>query len=62
MKLKLKALCESKAITPYQLADKIEVDRNTVYSWVNNRTFPRVNQLDKLFEFFNCEITDLLEK
>jgi transcriptional regulator with XRE-family HTH domain len=62
MKLKLKQLCEKKGVTIYQLSNKLNVDRNTVYAWSNNNIFPRVKQLDKLIEYFDCNVEDLIEK
>jgi len=62
MKLNLKKLCEEKDVTLYQLATEMNIDRNTVYAWSNNKIFPRVKQLDKLIEFFGCEVQDLILK
>lgn len=62
MKVKLKELCANKNITLYQLANEIGVDRNTVYTWGNNTIFPRAKQLDKLLEYFDCKVQELIEK
>jgi transcriptional regulator with XRE-family HTH domain len=62
MKVRLKELCEQNGITPYVLAIRINVDRNTVYSWANNKTFPRPSQLEKLLDYFKCEVPDLIVK
>lgn len=62
MKLNLKQLCEKKDVTLYQLASEMNIDRNTIYAWANNKTFPRVKQLDKLLEFFDCDVADLMSK
>jgi transcriptional regulator with XRE-family HTH domain len=62
MQLRLKELCDKKEVTLYQLANEMNIDRNTVYAWANNKIFPRVKQLDKLLEFFGCEVQDLIVK
>jgi transcriptional regulator with XRE-family HTH domain len=62
MKLKLKELCSKKEVTLYQLASELNIDRNTVYGWSNNKIFPRVKQLDKLIAYFGCEVEDLIGK
>ena len=48
-----------KNINPNDLAKKLNVANNTVWSWRNNVNQPTLNKLVDISKALNCEITDL---
>lgn len=44
------------------VAKKVGVSRETLKNWIDGRTYPRIDQLFKLADLLNCEITDLYIK
>ncbi len=56
----LRILRFQKRLTLKQLADKIGVSVNTVNSWEYGRRKPSFKNMQKLAEFFNCKIDDLI--
>lgn len=62
VKLKIKALRESKNMTQEQLADLVGVERAAVAMWETGKSIPRVQTLLKLAKTFNCTIEELVEE
>jgi transcriptional regulator with XRE-family HTH domain len=56
----LRILRFQKRLTLKQLADKIGVSVNAVNSWEYGRRKPSFKNMQKLAEFFNCKIDDLI--
>lgn len=44
------------------VARQIGVDPDTLANWMNNRSFPKLNQAVKLADILRCEITDLYDR
>lgn len=59
-KLPLKAHRALNDMSQQEVADKVEVDRNTYANWEKYETFPSAIQLLKLAEVFECSIDDIL--
>jgi DNA-binding XRE family transcriptional regulator len=56
----LKLYREKANLTQDQLADKIKVSRQTVYSWENG-VMPRIQSVFELLEIFNIQLQDLFK-
>lgn len=44
-----------------ELAEKIEVSRQTIYKWETGQNYPEMDRLLMLSELFNCSIDDLIK-
>lgn len=51
---------KERGITMCILSEKIGVRQSTISMWETGKAFPRKAALDKLCEFFNCKVDDLL--
>ena len=56
----LKQKRNERGLTLLQLANAIGVKQAAVSLWEQGERFPRKAALDKLCEFFNCKVDDLL--
>lgn len=56
----LKQKRKSMKLTLNDVATKIGVQPSAVCFWETGKRFPRKEMLNKLCEFFNCKIDDLL--
>lgn len=55
---RIKKLCNQRGISVYQLEEKIEIGRNTIYQW-NKRT-PSTEKIQKIADYFNVSTDYLL--
>lgn len=62
MKIKIKETAKKlKGYSLYRLAIVLNMPQQTIYSWVNGRTQPSYENLDRLCDVLECSIGDLLE-
>ena len=61
MIIKIKEAAKNKNLSLYKLSKELGLPQQTVYSWANGRTQPSYENMDRLCDFFNCQIGDLLE-
>lgn len=57
----LKALREKNGMTQEQLAERMEVSRQTVSKWESETSFPEMEKLIQLTELFGCTMDGLLK-
>lgn len=57
----LRALREKEDITQEQLAERIEVSRQTVSKWESGASFPEMEKMIQLTEIFGCSMDGLLK-
>lgn len=55
---RIKELCNQRGISVYQLEEKIDIGRNTIYQW-NKRT-PSTEKIQKVANYFNVSVDYLL--
>ena len=55
---RIKKLCNQRGISVYQLEEKIDIGRNTIYQW-NKRT-PSTEKIQKVADYFNVSTDYLL--
>ena len=61
MKLRLKDLMREYNLNPYELADKMNnVSFATIYDWLNEDCYPKLNNLIDLANIFECSIEYLI--
>lgn len=60
-RLKVAEACLAKGWTLRELADRMDLDPQTVYYWNQGRSRPRLNSLLKLCALLECGVEDLLE-
>ncbi|WP_414631927.1 helix-turn-helix domain-containing protein [Aminobacterium sp. UBA5514] len=56
----LKFLREKKGLTQGQLAEKAGLSLNTIWNFENGKREPRMSDLLKFAEIFNCTIDELI--
>lgn len=49
-------------ITQEQLAEKLDVSRQSISKWESNTTYPEMDKLIQLTQMFHCSMDDLLQK
>lgn len=49
-------------ITQEQLAEKLDVSRQSVSKWESDTAFPEMDKLMQLSEMFNCSLDDIIKK
>lgn len=57
----IKVLRLARKITQVELAQSLEVTKQTVSNWENNNILPSVEMLRKIAKFFSCSTDFLLE-
>lgn len=57
----IKRLLSSKGLNPRQLAIALDFKYTTVNDWVNAKTYPRIDKIEMLANFFNVSKSDLVE-
>lgn len=60
--LRVKELRERAGLTTTQLADRLNMERTTVYKWESGENRPTVDTLFRLAEFFHCPVDDLFDR
>lgn len=58
-----KQIRENKIVTQADVADAIGISRQAIHKWIHNdiASYPATT-LDKLCEYFGCEVGDILER
>lgn len=54
-------LRKQRGLSQEELAEKIEVSRQTIYKWETGQNYPEMDRLVILSELFNCSIDDLIK-
>ena len=49
-------------ITQEQLAEQLDVSRQSISKWESNTTYPEMDKLMQLCQMFHCSMDDLLQK
>ncbi|WP_353990049.1 helix-turn-helix transcriptional regulator [Pediococcus argentinicus] len=55
-------LMNSRGLDRKQLADAIDVKYTTLTDWVKGNTYPRIDKIEKLANYFKVSKADLVEK
>ncbi|MCM1252451.1 MAG: helix-turn-helix domain-containing protein [Clostridium sp.] len=58
----LQFLRKKENITQEQLAERLEVSRQSVSKWESDATYPEMDKLIQLCQMFHCSMDDLLQK
>ena len=56
----LKLIRKRKNMSQEELADKVNVSRQSVSKWENGEAYPEMNNILELCKIFNCKINDLV--
>ena len=56
----LKIIRKNKKMSQEQLAEKVNVSRQSVSKWENGEAYPEMNNILELCKIFNCKINDLV--
>ena len=56
----LKLIRKNKKMSQEQLAEKMNVSRQSVSKWENGESYPEMNNILELCKIFNCKINDLV--
>lgn len=56
----LKKIRKSKKMSQEQLAEKVNVTRQSVSKWENGESYPEMNNILELCKIFNCKLNDLI--
>ena len=56
----LKQIRKSKNMSQEELAQKVNVTRQSVSKWENGEAYPEMNNILELCKIFNCKINDLV--
>lgn len=59
MKLKIRELINESGMTKRFVANKLEVNENTLGNWMDGRSMPKLDQAVKLADILNCDVNDL---
>ena len=55
----LKLIRKNKNMSQEELAEKVNVTRQSVSKWENGEAYPEMNNILELCKIFNCKINDL---
>ncbi|WP_041102153.1 helix-turn-helix domain-containing protein, partial [Bacillus badius] len=58
----LQSLREGKNMSREELAQEMNVSRQAVYKWENNKGYPDIENLIKLSEFYNITLDELIKR
>ncbi|MDD6656314.1 MAG: helix-turn-helix transcriptional regulator [Lachnospiraceae bacterium] len=58
----LQFLRKKNDITQEQLAEKLEVSRQSVSKWESDTTYPEMDKLLQICQMFHCSVDDMLQK
>ena len=61
MKILIKEVAQRKQISLYKVAQVLNLQQQTVYSWANERTQPSYKNMERLCNVLNCKLNDLFE-
>lgn len=57
---RLRYLLQKRKITQQELADELDIPRNTIWRWINDKTTPESNNLQILATFLQMSVDGLL--
>lgn len=57
----IKYYMEKRGIDRNKLVDDLNIKYTTISDWINGKTYPRIDKIDKLANYFNIEKSDLVE-
>ncbi|HEM5468986.1 TPA: helix-turn-helix transcriptional regulator, partial [Streptococcus suis] len=57
----LRKYLSEKGMNPRQLAIELNLKYTTVNDWVNAKSYPRIDKIEKLSNYFNINKSDLIE-
>ncbi|MGX7775892.1 helix-turn-helix domain-containing protein [Streptococcus pluranimalium] len=58
----IKRLLDKKGLNPRQMAIALDFKYTTVLDWVNAKTYPRIDKVEMMANFFNVAKSDLVEE
>jgi transcriptional regulator with XRE-family HTH domain len=58
--MQLTRFLERRGLTQQALADALDIPRNTVWRWVNGKATPSAEMLQRLADYFNVSVDELL--
>lgn len=58
----IKRLLEEKGITRQELSEKLNISYSTLSDWINGNTYPRIDSIERLANFFEVSKSDLVEE
>nr|WP_284443864.1 helix-turn-helix transcriptional regulator [Streptococcus lutetiensis] len=58
----IKRLLDKKGLNPRQMAMALDFKYTTVLDWVNAKTYPRIDKIEMMANFFNVSKSDLVEE
>lgn len=58
----IKRLLDKKGLNPRQMAMALDFKYTTVLDWVNAKTYPRIDKIEMMANFFNVAKSDLVEE
>lgn len=61
MAANIRRLLEKRGMTQTELADAIGVPPTTVFNWCQAATYPRIDKIEMMANFFGCSKVDLVE-
>ena len=50
------------AKAPIDMIRDLELKQTTVYDWINARTYPRIDKIEKMANYFGIDKSDLVEE
>lgn len=62
IEMRLDKLIEDKGLRKGYIAKQLEINANTLSNWINNKSFPRLDQAVQLAELLNCTVDNLYIK
>lgn len=57
----LKSRLYSRGITATKLADDLNIPLTTISNWLRAKAYPRIDKIEMLARYFNCQKSDLVE-
>lgn len=57
----LRALMARRGISRIKLSDELNIKYTTLTDWIKGRTYPRIESIEKLADYFNVNKSDLVE-
>lgn len=57
----IKKLMDSRGIDRKKLSDDLDISYTTVSDWINGKTYPRIDKIETMAEYFNVTKSQLVE-
>ncbi len=54
--------CEKIGKERQQIANDLDVSYSTFTDWINGNSYPRIDRIEQMADYFNCRISDLIEE